>query len=86
MQYRLYALQDMAYKVLTRPKPSKLDLPTYFEDGSKAAIFEYWLGHKNVGTPVTKELDVHPDDGGGKALITIRGIILHWVNGQVVER
>lgn len=86
MQYKLTDLQDMAYKLLARPKPSKLDLPTYLPDGSTAAIFGYWLSHKNVGTPITKEFDVHPDDGGGVALVTIHGIILHWVNGQVVEK
>jgi len=79
--YTIEELQDLAYRLMARPKPTKRalsGLPTYLSNGDKAGIFAYWLEHKEVGTPVTPELEVHTASGGGVAVITARGVILHW--------
>jgi len=47
-----------------------------------SAIFKYWLSHKDVGTPMTNEIEV---EEGGVAVITSTGRILHWMGGNEVE-
>ncbi|MCC7107411.1 MAG: hypothetical protein IT307_19920 [Chloroflexi bacterium] len=51
----------------------------------EAALFRYWLEHKEVGTAATSELPVADTDGGGTAIITMAGHVLRWTGGDRVE-
>lgn len=69
-------VQAMAYNAMSLPQPKKHVVnPT-------AAIYRYWLLHKDVGTPLTGEMTL---DDGTTALVTSTGRVLHWLGGDQVE-
>jgi len=59
-----------------------LPVPKLDPANPDSAIFKYWRANKDVGTPMTNEVEV---EEGGTALITSTGRILHWLGGEDVE-
>jgi len=68
-------LQKQAWRLMAVPAP-KLNAPN-----PDAAIYKYWLSHREVGTPMTNEIAL---DDGTTALITSTGRILHWLGAEDV--
>jgi hypothetical protein len=70
-------VREMAYNLAALPQLKKQPV------NPDAAIFRYWLEHKQeLGTPATAELEL---DDGSRALITGTGAILVWRGGDEVE-
>lgn len=69
-------LQAKAWQAMTAPAP-KINKPN-----PDAAIYKYWLAHKEVGPPLTNEQTL---EDGTTALLTATGRILHWLGGDQVE-
>lgn len=55
--------------------------PKLHKPNPDAAIYKYWLTHKEVGTAMTDELQLAD---GTVAVITSTGRILHWLGGEDV--
>ena len=68
-------LQAKAWQVMSAPAP-KITAPN-----PDAAIYRFWLAHKDVGPPLTNEQKL---DDGTTAILTATGRILHWRGGDEV--
>ena len=68
-------IQAMAYNAAAQRALKKQPV------NPEAAIFRYWLAHKDVGVPVTPELEL---DDGSRAVVMSTGKVLQWTGGDDV--
>jgi len=71
-------VQAIAFQCMALPQPTKTNLKV----DVNAAIYKYWLAHKEVGTPITKEYDLADNT---RAQVMSTGRVLHWLGGDDVE-
>jgi hypothetical protein len=77
--YRVEELQVAAYRVAEWGPARPIAIVP------ESPAFRYWQGHKEVGPAATPELEVHPADGGGRAVITTSGWIIRVTSGDQAE-
>jgi hypothetical protein len=69
---------DIAYNAAALPTPKNR------KPNRNAALYRYWVEHREVGTRLTDEF---PLEDGTAAIVCSTGKVLHWTGGDtVVER
>lgn len=74
---RLEELQKLAATIAVAELPEEVQLTGPDDINPNVGTFQTWLADKTVGTPMSKEIAVDDEDGGGVAVITAAGRIIH---------